>query len=58
MTTGTLTPPPVALDQRDEVSDVDAACKRVERRFDHVADDEFMTLLKTWILEILREKGL
>ncbi len=59
MTTATLPPPPVVEDDLQEAPlDLDAVCERIERRFEHVDDDEFMNLLKTWILEIVREKGL
>ena len=56
MTTETPTAPTVDEELQEEAFDLETACERVEKRFDHVDDDEFMNLLKKWILEILHEK--
>ena len=33
------------------------ACERIDKRFSHVKDNAFMSLVKTWVKEILKETG-
>ena len=40
------------------IGTIDEACGRIDRRFHYVENNDFMKLVKSWIKEILREKGL
>ncbi len=35
----------------------DEACERIDKRFSHVKDNTLMSLIKTWVKEILKETG-
>jgi len=35
----------------------DEACERIDKRFSYVKDNAFMSLVKTWVKEILKETG-